>query len=288
MTKEGGARMGSSSKPIRQLQNALIYLFLGIGALVYVYPLFWLIVNSLKKTPEIFERPWELPLHWLWGNYINAWFTGGTGRYFYNSVLVTTVTLLLVLLLASMASFAIVKLKWKASKGTLVYFMIGLMVPLQATLIPLVIFFSKINLMNSQIGLILIYVAFALPTAVLVLSGFMSAIPKEIMEASIIDGCSLYGVFGRVLMPLLIPALMTVGIISFAGIWNELLVVLTFINDAKKMTLPIGLLNFQGQYATDFAPMFAAIVMTTMPSIIVISIFNKRIISGITAGSLKG
>lgn len=280
--------MEQGSKTIRQLQNMFTYLFLGLGTLVYIYPLFWLIVNSLKKTPEIFERPWELPLHWLWENYMNAWITGGTGRYFYNSVLITTVTLLLVLLLGSMASFAIIKLKWKASKGTLVYFLIGLMVPLQATLIPLVIFFSKLNLMNSQIGLILIYVAFALPTSVLVLSGFMSSIPKEIMEAAIIDGCSVYGVYWRVLMPLLVPAIMTVGIISFAGIWNELLVVLTFINDAKKMTLPIGLLNFQGQYATDFAPMFAAIVMTTLPSIIVISIFNKRIISGITAGSLKG
>lgn len=280
--------MEQSSKMIRPIQKLFTYLFLGLGTLVYIYPLFWLIVNSLKKTPEIFERPWELPLHWLWGNYMNAWITGGTGRYFYNSVLVTTVTLLLVLLMGSMASFAIIKLKWKASKGTLVYFLIGLMVPLQATLIPLVIFFSKLNLMNSQIGLILIYVAFALPTSVLVLSGFMSSIPKEIMEAAIIDGCSVYGVYWRVLMPLLIPALMTVGIINFAGIWNELLVVLTFINDAKKMTLPIGLLNFQGQYATDFAPMFAAIVMTTLPSILVISIFNKRIISGITAGSLKG
>lgn len=280
--------MEQSSKMIRPIQKLFTYLFLGLGTLVYIYPLFWLIVNSLKKTPEIFERPWELPLHWLWGNYMNAWITGGTGRYFYNSVLVTTVTLLLVLLMGSMASFAIIKLKWKASKGTLVYFLIGLMVPLQATLIPLVIFFSKLNLMNSQIGLILIYVAFALPTSVLVLSGFMSSIPKEIMEAAIIDGCSVYGVYWRVLMPLLIPALMTVGIINFAGIWNELLVVLTFINDANKMTLPIGLLSFQGQYATDFAPMFAAIVMTTLPSIIVISIFNKRIISGITAGSLKG
>lgn len=280
--------MEQCSKMIRPIQKLSTYLFLGLGTLVYIYPLFWLIVNSLKKTPEIFERPWELPLNWLWGNYMNAWITGGTGRYFYNSVLVTTVTLLLVLLMGSMASFAIIKLKWKASKGTLVYFMIGLMVPLQATLIPLVIFFSKLNLMNSQIGLILIYVAFALPTSVLVLSGFMSSIPKEIMEAAIIDGCSVYGVYWRVLMPLLVPALMTVGIINFAGIWNELLVVLTFINDAKKMTLPIGLLNFQGQYATDFAPMFAAIVMTTLPSILVISIFNKRIISGITAGSLKG
>ncbi|MDQ0885993.1 raffinose/stachyose/melibiose transport system permease protein [Paenibacillus sp. V4I9] len=280
--------MEQGSKMIRPIQKLFTYLFLGLGTLVYIYPLFWLIVNSLKKTPEIFERPWELPLHWLWGNYINAWITGGTGRYFYNSVLITTVTLLLVLLIGSMASFAIIKLKWKASKGTLLYFLIGLMVPLQATLIPLVIFFSKLNLMNSQIGLILIYVAFALPTSILVLSGFMSSIPKEIMEAAIIDGCSVYGVYWRVLMPLLIPALMTVGIMNFAGIWNELLVVLTFINDAKKMTLPIGLLNFQGQYATDFAPMFAAIVMTTLPSILVISIFNKRIISGITAGSLKG
>lgn len=280
--------MKQSSIGTQQFRKLLTYLFLGIGTIIYIYPLFWLIINSLKQTPEIFDRPWELPIKWLWENYRTAWITGGTGRYFYNSVLITAITLLLVLLTGSMASFALIKLKWKASKGTLVYFLLGMMVPLQATLIPLVIFFSKIHLMNSQIGLILIYTAFALPTSILILSGFMSSIPKELMEAAIIDGCSLYGVYWRVLLPILVPALMTVGIISFAGIWNELLVALTFINDAKKMTLPIGLLNFQGQYATDFAPMFAAIVMTTLPSIIVISIFNKRIISGLTAGSVKG
>jgi raffinose/stachyose/melibiose transport system permease protein len=280
--------MNQSSTGIRQIKMLLTYIFLGIGTLIYIYPMVWLIMNSLKRTSEIFDRPWGIPLEWMWNNYRNAWVIGGTGKYLFNSAFITTVTLVLVLLFSSMAAFALVKLKWKASKGTMVYFLIGFFVPIQATLIPLFVLFSKMNLINTQFGLILIYISGGLPIAIMILSGFMTSIPKELMEAAIMDGCSIYGVYWRVLMPVMKPALMTVGILSFVGIWNELFVALVFLTDQKKMTLPVGLLNFQGQYATEFSQLFAAIVMTTIPTVIVFSIFNKRIISGFTAGSIKG
>jgi raffinose/stachyose/melibiose transport system permease protein len=280
--------MNQSSIGVRQLQRLFIYMFLGLGTLCYIYPLFWLAINSLKKTTEIFATPWALPSEWLWKNYYNAWVTGGTGRYLFNSVYVTGVTMVLILIIGSMAAFALIKLKWKASKVTLVYILLGMMVPIHATLIPLFILFSKLHLINSHLGLILIYTSSGLPLAILILSGFISSIPRELIEAAVIDGCSLYGVYWRVLIPVMAPALMTVAIFSFVSNWNELLVALVFVSDSKLMTLPVGLTNFQGQYTTDFAPMFAAIIMATIPTIIICSFFSKRIMSGMTAGSLKG
>jgi raffinose/stachyose/melibiose transport system permease protein len=280
--------MNPSAARTNPLSKLFIYLFLGLGTLCYLYPLFWLAINSFKKTSEIFASPWALPAEWMWKNYVKAFATGGTGRYLFNSTYVTGVTLVLVLIIGSMGAFALVKLKWKASKITLVYILLGMMVPIHATLIPLFVLFSKIHLVNSHLGLILIYTSGGLPLAILILCGFISSIPRELLEAAVIDGCSIYGVYWRVLLPVIKPALMTVAIFSFVSNWNELLVALVFVSDTKLMTLPVGLTNFQGQYATDFAPMFAAIVMATLPTIVICSFFSKRIMSGMTAGSLKG
>ena len=121
----------------------------------------------------------------------------------------------------------------------------------------------KLGLLNSHLGLILIYTAFGLSTPILILYGFMMGLPKEMMEAAVMDGCSVHGVFWRMMIPVMQPALMTVAILSFVSIWNELLVALIFLSDLKKMTLPVGLLTFQGEYSTNFAPLFAAVVMAT-------------------------
>lgn len=283
--------MRQESMIMRRIRKQVLYVCLGIGAIIYIYPLFWLIMNSLKNTTDIFDKPWGLPVEWIWSNYVTAWGTGsngGTGKFLLNSVFITSITLVLVMLISSMAAFAIVKLKWKASRATFIYFIIGLMVPLQATLIPLFVLFSKLNLLNSHLGLILIYTAFGLSTPILILFGFMMGLPREMMEAAVMDGCSVHGVFWRIMIPVMQPALMTVGILSFVNIWNELLVALIFLSDMRKMTLPVGLLSFQGEYSTNFAPMFAAIVMATVPTLIVCYIFSKRIIAGLTAGAIKG
>ncbi|WP_019636990.1 carbohydrate ABC transporter permease [Paenibacillus fonticola] len=266
----------------------LIYVILGIGTLFYLYPLLWLILNSLKHTPQIYENPWGLPKEFIWSNYSDAWTTGGTGEFLFNSILITAITLLIVVGISSMAAYALAKLKWKGSKITLGYFLIGMMVPIHATLIPLFVYFSKMDLIDSHIGLILIYAAFALPAAILILCGFLMAIPNELMEAAVIDGCSIYGVFWRIILPVAKSALMTIVIFSFVSIWNELLVALVFISDPSKMTLPVGLSNFKDQYTTDYAPMFAAILMATIPTITVCAIFSKRIMSGMAEGAIKG
>lgn len=266
----------------------MIFGLLGVVSLFYLYPLLWLVLNSLKTTPEIYANPWGLPEQFKWINYSDAWTTGSTGKYLWNSVFITVITLFIVVVISSMAAFALSKLRWKGSKLTLGYILIGMMVPIHATLIPLFVYFSKLGMVDSQLGLIIIYAAFALPAAILILSGFLSAIPNELMEASVIDGCTAYGLFWRVILPVSKSALMTIIIFSFVSIWNELLTALVFISDPSKMTLPVGLSNFKDQYTTDFAPMFAAILMATIPTLIVCAIFSKRIMSGMAEGALKG
>lgn len=266
----------------------LIYVLLGVGSIFYIYPLIWLILNSLKDTSEIYTNPWGLPTHWNWDNYVNAWTRGKTNKYLFNSVVLTGITLLCVLMFSAMAAFALTKLKWKASKPTLLYFLLGMMVPIHATLIPLFVFFSKMNLVDSQLGLTLIYIAFGLPLAVLVLCGFFTAVPKEIMEAAVMDGCSIYGIFWRIVLPISKSALMTVTILSFVGVWNELLLALIFISDQNKLTIPVGLTRFSDEYTTDYAPMFAAIMIATFPTITLFAVFNKRVLAGMAEGAVKG
>ncbi|MBW5445737.1 ABC transporter permease subunit [Cohnella sp. CFH 77786] len=271
-----------------RIGTAAIYAILGIGAMAYIYPLLWLLLNSLKETPQIFENPWSLPSRWMWSNYPNAWTTGQVSTYLFNSVLMTAATLTVVLLLSAMAAFSLTKLRWKASKWTLLYVLIGFMVPVHATLIPLFVNFTKLHLVDSQFGLILIYIAFGLPSAILVLCGFLTAIPNEMMEAAVMDGCSMYGVFWRIVLPISSSALMTVTILSFVGVWNELLLALIFLTDQGKFTLPVGLTRFSDLYTTDYAPMFAAVMIATIPTIVLFAVFNKRVLAGMAEGAIKG
>jgi raffinose/stachyose/melibiose transport system permease protein len=187
-----------------------------------------------------------------------------------------------------MAAFVIARMRWRLSGLTLGFFLIGMMIPVHATLLPLFIFFSKLSLTNNSLSLILLYIAFGLPAAILILANFFRAIPTEIEEAAAIDGCSMARIFWTITLPISKPAIFTVIIFSFVSIWNELLVALVFISDSYKMTLPVGLMNFKGQYATNYAPLLAATILVIVPSIVLYTIFNNRIIEGMTAGAIKG
>ena len=271
-----------------KVQKSIMYAILIFGSVFYIYPLVWLILNSLKVTAQIYANPWSLPDTWMWTNYVNAWTSGNTSKYLFNSVLITGVSLVVVLIFSAMAAFALVKLRWKASKGMLLFFLIGFMVPHHATIIPLFVYFSKLDLVNSRFGLMLIYIAFGLPAAVLILSGFLRSLPREIMEAGVMDGCSMYTLFWRIVMPMSMPALMTVTILSFVSVWNELFLAIIFISDTHKLTLPVGLTRFSDLYVTDYAPMFAAIVIATVPTIFLFAIFNKKVLAGMAEGAIKG
>ena len=179
-------------------------------------------------------------------------------------------------------------LKWKLSKLTLSIFLLGMMIPAYGALIPLYSIFNKINILNTYLAVIIPHITFALPTAIFILSGFFIAIPRELEEAAIIDGCSLIQAFRKVIAPIVLPGVVTVTVITFIGAWNDLLFSQIFLTDEDMMPLPIGLTKFQGIYATDFVGMIAAIVVTVVPVIIVYIILHKKIIDGMIAGAVKG
>lgn len=265
-------------------KQAILVLF----SLVYLYPLVWLLLNSLKSTKEIFADPWGWPKTLAWSNYAEAWVTGSIGRYLINSVFVTACSLILLILISAMAAFVIARMRWRLSGLTLGFFLLGMMIPIHATLLPLFIFFSKMSLTNSLWSLILLYIGFGLPAAILILSNFFRSLPREIEEAAAIDGCGMARIFWTMTLPMSQSAIFTVLIFSFVSIWNELLVALVFISDSDKMTLPVGLMNFKGQYATNYAPLLAATILVIVPSIALYSLFNNRIIEGMTVGAVKG
>ncbi|MGA2977858.1 MAG: carbohydrate ABC transporter permease [Spirochaetia bacterium] len=267
--------------------KAAAYLLLGAAAVLILYPLFWLIPNSLKTTAELFNNPWSFSAHTRWGNFISAWSTGRVGRYFVNSLLVCSVSLLLIMTVSVMAAFAIKRLKWRGSQLVLTVFLLGAMIPVHAVLIPLFIQFTRLGLVGSYTSLILIYVSYALPVAIFILAGFFGSFPAELEQAAVLDGCSISRMFLSVTLPLTLPALMAVCMFNFVTVWNELLVAIVFISDAKRMTIPVGLSNFKSEYATDFSEMFAAVIITLLPSVVVYSVFNNRIIEGITSGAIK-
>lgn len=268
--------------------RVLLYFVMILLALAYIYPLIWLLVNSLKTNTEIFSSPWALPEVIQFKNYATAWKTGNIGRYFVNSVVVTCMTLAVSVIFSSMAAYGIQRMKWKLSGLVMTFFMLGMMIPIHATLIPLFLMFKKLNLTDSFLSLVLPYITFAFPSTILILSGFFSTIPRELEEAAVIDGSSLWRAFLQIILPIAKPALLTVLIFNFIATWNELLVALIFISDPNRYTMPVGLTNFVGQYTTNYAPMLAAIMLAVLPSIIVYSIFNTKIVAGMTAGAVKG
>ena len=253
-----------------------------------LYPLLWLIMNSFKTQEELFTNTWGFPHVWTLENYKHAVVDGKIGIYFLNSVVVSVISVAGTIVLSVMASYGVTRLKWKLSKTTLSIFLLGLMIPAYGSVIPLYSIFNKMGILNTYLAVIIPHITFALPTAIFILTGFFIAVPRELEEAAIIDGCSLFQAFRRVVTPVVVPGIVTVTVISFINIWNDLLFSQIFLTDKKKMPLPIGLTEFQGIYSTDYVGMIAAIVITVIPVIIVYVILHEKIIDGMIAGAVKG
>ena len=270
------------------LSKILMYIFLIILAFIYLAPLAWMLLVSLKDNAEIFTSPFALPQNPQWGNYTFAWTAGYLGKATLNSAIVCITALILSLVIGSMAAFAIARLRWKYAKLMMTYFLIGMMVPIHCVLIPLFKTFSSIHLYNNLLGLIIPYVTFSLPITIYIMEGFFENMPQEIFEAACIDGCSIYKCFTSVAVPLSKTGLFVTGLMSFVANWNELLLAMVFISDDLKKTLPVSLSKFVGPYNTNYVQMFAAIIIAIIPTIVVYCCFSNQIVDGLTAGAVKG
>ena len=278
----------SKEKKQARTVSTLIYIFLILLAIIYIVPLLWVLITSLKDDSTLMLSPWAMPASIEWGNYEFAWTKGHLGTAMLNSLIVCTTTLVISMLFGSMAAFSIAKLRWKLSKLTMYYFLIGMMIPIHTILIPLFVQFSGWKMSNTLIGIIIPYITFSLPITIYIMVGFFEGIPNELFEAACIDGCSVYKMFSTVAIPLAKTGFMVTGLMSFVSNWNELLLAMVFISNEAKKTLPVSLTKFVGPYHTNYCQMFAAIMIAIVPTIIAYVAFANQIVEGLTAGAVKG
>ena len=279
--------MKMNKQPVR-VSTVLIYVFFCFMMVLYLAPLVWIALTSVKDRAEIYKSPFGWPSAFHWENYAAAWTGGKLGIAMLNSLFVCVVTLILTILIGSMAAFAIARLKWKLSGAAMVYILIGMMIPVHCVLIPLFVRFAKIGLSNNVWGLILPYLTFSLPTCVFIMSGFFRSIPNELLESACMDGCTIYQIFFKICFPLARTGLFVTGLMTFIGNWNELLLALVFVSDANKKTLPVALTKFVTPYQTNYDKMFPAIMIAIIPTIIVYCLFSNQIVDGLTTGAVKG
>jgi raffinose/stachyose/melibiose transport system permease protein len=266
-----------------------IYILLVIWALINLFPVYWMFTFSLKTNEEIFGKNLiGLPWDWKWSNYASAWNTGNMPRYFVNSVIVSASAIALVIIASMMATYAITRLVWKGSSQTNAFFMLGLTIPIHASIVPVFITLRDLHMLNSHFSLIFPYAAFSLAMGILICTGFMVEIPKELDEAARIDGCGPWKTFGVVIIPLMKPALATIAIYTFLQCWNELMFANVFISDSKFKTLPVGIQALSGQYTTEWGPIGAALVIATFPMLLVYIFMSKRIQESFVVGAVKG
>ena len=277
--------MRNSSK----VKEVLIYIGLIFWMIVNLFPVYWMFTFSLTSNPEIFgENVIGLPKEWLWSNYTTALKTGDMGLYFMNSAIVATATIIITLAVALMATFGLTRLIWKRRKTLNKFFMLGLTIPIHASIVPVYVTLSKLNMLNTYWALIIPYSAFSLSMAILVCVGFMNEIPRELDESACIDGCGVFGIFFRIIVPLMKPAVATVGIYTFLQCWNELMFANVFISKNAFRTLPVGVQALSGQYTTEWGPIGAALVLATFPTLLVYIFLSKKIQESFIAGAVKG
>lgn len=274
---------------LKKIGKLSLYVLLILIAFFQLFPIYWLALFSLKNNYEIFNlSPLALPEQFRFENYIKVWTEGNIGTYFINSVFYTVASVVLTIILASMVTFAITRLQWRGSKFVLGLFMIGLMIPVHSTLIPLFNTYTQLGLINHPLSLIISYTAFNMPVTIMILLGFYEALPHEIEEAAIIDGASIHQIFFKITLPMTAPVIATASIINMIYNWNEFVFVNTFISSDELKTLTVGIQNFIGQYATDWGAIGATLMFSVLPILIIFLILSDKIVEGIAAGSVKG
>jgi ABC-type glycerol-3-phosphate transport system permease component len=260
-----------------------------------VFPMLWVAYSSLKPDAEIFRDTFAPPQldNLQFDNFSRAWTQAHFARYFLNSALVTTVSVAAITLLGAMAAYALARFYHPAGRATFWLFLAGLMVPAQLAVVPLFFEMRALGLLNSRLGLILVYTANGLPFAIFILAGFFRSLPRSLYEAAIIDGCTEFSAFWRVLLPLAKPGLVTVAIFQFIGVWKEYFFAFMLTGgdmDGSARTLPLGLANLSitAEYRTDYGMLFAGIVLVTLPILVIYTLLQRQIVKGVAAGALKG
>lgn len=261
-----------------------------LWSFMVILPVLWVFVSSLKSPLELFGNPWALPEVPQWANFARAWMDAGLGRGFVNSLFVTAVSVAIIILLSAMAAYVLARFTFRGRTFLYYYFVGGLMLPYFLAMVPLFLLVNDLGLLNTYTGLVLVYVAYSLAFTIFMLTGFFRTLPSELEEAAIIDGYSAFGVFWRIMLPLARPGLVSAAIFNLVGIWNEYILGFVLITDKRLFTLPLALadLTLVQRYRTDWGALYAGVVISIVPVMILYSLFQRRLIEGTTAGAVKG
>lgn len=260
-----------------------------VVAFIQMFPLIWLFDFSLCNSNELFTNGilvW--PKEIQWNNYYLAFRDGNFLHYLRNSLLINTMAVLLVLVISIMAAFACGRMIWKMSGLVRILMVMGMMIPIHATLLPNYVLYDRFGITDTIWALLIPYVAFSLPQGFFLTSSFMDSIPRELEEAALMDGCGIYRIVAVIIFPLMKSSIVTVSIMTYLNNWNEFMMATTYLSSKTWKTLPFCILEFTGQYSSNYAMQFAVMALSAAPALIIYILLNQHITKGVAMGAVKG
>ncbi|MCK2221840.1 carbohydrate ABC transporter permease [Actinomadura sp. ATCC 31491] len=258
-----------------------------VGAFILI-PVLYAVLGGFKRNSELSENPFGLPTSWVTGNYTDVLASHSFWLQLWNSTFIAVSTTVLTVGVAALAGFVFARFAFRGREVLFTLFTAGLMFPFAVAILPIFVLLRTLGLLGNPLGVILVQAAFGLPLTIIILRGFFRSIPGEIEEAAIIDGCSPFGFFWRILLPMAKPAVATVSVLAIVGSWNNFMLPLVVFTEEANWTLPLGIQQFQGQYASDTARILAYLVLAMVPALGFYAVAERHLVGGLTAGATKG
>ncbi len=270
-----------------EFRRTTLLLFLALYTLVTGGPFLWVVMMSLRTTPEIFDRPYAFPQHVHWEKFLDAWTTSNYHTYFWNSTVVVVTAVALLTVVGSMAAHCLARYRFRGDRLVRLLILSGMILPPQLLILSLFQILLEYRLYNTLTGLIIVYVAGHLGVTVYILEGFFAHIPEDLFEAARIDGYSDLGIFLRIALPIGVPAIFTTMTLNFIILWNEFLYAVVLLTDDSKRTLPLGIMHFMGSHQLDVGMLATGLMIAIAPIILVYALFSDVMIKGMTAGAIR-
>ncbi len=279
---------GSKTKN-RRISRGFLILFMSLIALIELFPLVWLVDFSLAKSGDLFASNILIaPNPPQWQNYVTAFIDGKVLHYLCNSLVVNTITVVATIFISLMVAYACTRMRWKMNRTVMNILLLGMMIPIHATLLPNFLIYNKVGMIDTVFALLIPYIAFSLPQGIFIMASFLESVPRALEESALIDGCGVYRIIFEIVLPITKPPIITIAIMTFLNNWNEFIMAMTYLTSDTWRTLPFSVLQFQGQYASNYAVQFAVMALTALPALIVYILLNEQITKGIVVGAVKG
>lgn len=268
-------------------QKALISILLLVWAFINLFPVGIMLLSGFKETREIFQNPFGLPESWSFANHVEAWTKANFAGYFVNSVIVTAFSITAIIFVSSMAAYVIARYRFPGRRFVYLFLISGLALPVRLAIIPIFLMVRSLGIQDTLFSLIVVYTAGGIAFSMFLLTNFFKSIPGDFHDSARIDGAGDFRVYRSIYLPLLRPALATVAVFNFINVWNDFFFPLIFINSESRMTIPLGIQAFFGEYTVKWDLLFSALTIAVVPMILFFLVMSRQFISGLTEGAIK-